>query len=147
MTKRNFAARRFADDHGTYDAFSNDYTLRPSSRVPDPYDTVSRSRLTAAQNDTQVAYAAQRDALREHAEDLKIVMELLGLTDQYEDTTREVLVRGAGYMPSYYENRVVKTAVQNFADDLRAARSAVEGQAALKRIRKAVKTITKEESK
>lgn len=145
MTTRTFAARRFADEHGRYSSIDGSYTL--SSRYQPSTDTVPRSRLTAAQFDTQQAYMAQRDATEAHTADLKIVMALLGVEDQYEDTVENVYAPGGAYMRGYYKDQVTKTAVQKFAEDLRAAQSAVEGQAALKRLRKAIKSVTKEESK
>lgn len=149
MTKTS-AAKRFAETYGIFDDLDGKYQLRSiySEGVFDGVDYISRSRLTAAQNDTHKAYRAQQAAIAQHVADLKIVMALLGVEDQYDDTVENVFVTSAAsYVGGRFEDVVTKTAVQKFAEDLRAAQSAVEGQAALKRLRKAIKSVTKEESK
>lgn len=144
MTQRNSAARRFADGHATYHVDSNDYVLRPQFSLS--YSEVDIEALTArvdaARNRLrQHEIEADRERV-EHAALLTTVMRLLGVEGQYADTTDTAHT----YSGIPYE-RVTKTAVSKFADDLRAAQGAVEGEAALKRLRKAVKSTQKESSK
>jgi hypothetical protein len=92
------------------------------------------------------AVEREKLAAEQHEADLRVVMTLLGVEDQYEDTVEK---RGHVYLAAatHIENVVTKTAAQKFAEDLRAAQSAINGEAALKRLRKAVKTVQKEQNK
>lgn len=141
MTK-TAAAKRFADRYGVYDRSEGKYTL-------------SSEYTVHGINARAEALRGQRDQAREtieksraaHESDLRIVMALLGVEDQYEDTveTTEVFyarITANGLAES--RDVVTKTAVQKFAEDLRAAQSAIEGKAALKRLRKAIKNVQKE---
>jgi len=146
MTK-TAAAKRFADEYGIYSSRDDRYT--PLSTYQSRNVTEVRPgfvRITAYTDALDDVAAARK----RHTADLKIIMALLGVEDQYEDTVemRPTFVREGVYFGATVDHEVVtKSATQKFAEDLRAAQSAVEGQAALKRIRKAIKTVTKEESK
>lgn len=140
MTKtsdQKAAALRFANENGYYSDTERRYTLRGEYKTPQ------------TQRELDVAIDALRKERKQHTADLKIVMSLLGVEGQYEDTveTRETFDRGDYFGRIVERDVVTKTAVQKFAEDLRAAQSAVEGEAALKRIRKAIKTVTKEQTK
>jgi hypothetical protein len=136
MTK-TAAAKRFAEKYGTYDHGHGTYTLLLSSTGPG--GSVYRDRYEKA-----VERRQQESA--QHAADLRVVMALLGVEEQYEDTVEERVTRYSAYS-SHVEEVVVKSGAQKFAEDLRAAQSAINGEAALKRLRKAVKTTQKEQSK
>lgn len=146
MTK-TAAAKRFAEEHGVYSQAHKRYTLLASSGNP---LTNYRDMWQRARDDlrTQQEQAAARrdDIVHRHAADLRVVMALLGVEDQYEDTVEERVTRYSAYS-SNVEEVVVKSAVQKFAEDLRVAQLAINGEAALKRLRKAVKATQKEQSK
>lgn len=139
MTKtsdQKAAALRFANENGYYSDTERRYVL---------FGHKDPQTQRALADDYAVALEKER---KQHTADLKIMMALLGVEDQYEDTVETRETRDRGYFGLIVERDVVtKTAVQKFAEDLRAAQSAVEGEAALKRLRKAVKNVKKESDK
>lgn len=141
MTKTS-AAKRFAEANAIYSHVDDSYTLLGIYQARNTSDTVSRSTYENTRALLNETYAEQERLLKQHTSDLKIVMALLGVEDQYEDTVTQEYT---GY--GCYEPRVTKSAVRKFAEDLRAAQSAIDGRAALKRLRKAIKSVTKEEYK
>lgn len=152
MTNRSKAAAAFASAYGTFDSLTGEYQLNSNYGVR---LSPSRSMENLLRDERDTAWAAvdkSNDAAQRAKKDrdelLTIVMSLLGVEGQYADTVETREVFSGSYNAGYVERDVItKTAAQKFADDLRAAKSAVDGQAALKRIRKAVKTVTKEQSK
>lgn len=149
MTK-TAAAKAFAETHGQWDPALHMYEPRSFPRsFPRPSETRDlTSDLTRARADTRYerdlrdAARNERDAARKDRDELlTTVISLLGLEDQYPD--RRVAV------PSYALAGTVTTTVPGakaFAADLRKAASAIDGQAALKRLRKAAKNTQKEQN-
>ncbi len=154
MTKTQ-AAKAFAEKYGSFNG--EKYSLLS---YPTRFD------IGHATSDAEVEALRDRlkEARRTHTSDLRLVMALLGVEDQYQDTveTRETAVGQRvvgmtygsvlGPRPQYetvYEDQEVttETGLQKFAADLRAAQSALDGAAALKRLRKAIKNVQKESDK
>lgn len=132
MTK-TAAAKRFAEAYGTYNADLDEYRVGPLLRkVGEP---------------TGIQEAIERNVrLREERDSLlKTAMTLLGVEAQYEDTVEETVIYSSPYGITQ-KDTVTKTAVSKFADDLKAAQNAIDGEAALKRLRKAAKAARKEGS-
>lgn len=117
MTK-TAAAKRFANSNGVYDPDTRQY---------------AKSVLFDYKKDYDRARDMLDEERRQHAADLRTVMTLLGVEDQYEDTREYAGTFQIGLSPT-----------QQFARDLRAASAAIDGEAALKRLRKTVKNLNKE---
>lgn len=117
MTK-TAAAKRFAKSNGVYDPDTRQYAKSVLYDYKKDYD--------------RVADTLDKER-RQHVADLRTVMTLLGVEDQYEDTREYVGTFQTGL-----------SAAQQFVRDLRAASAAIDGEAALKRLRKTVKNLNKE---
>lgn len=147
MTTKTQAAKAFAETHGSYSPTRGEYVLAGTTvSLTEARATVPASRLDAMRNDRDDALERLGKARRRHRDDLRIVMALLGVEDQYQDTV-ETQEHYMGYGVSMPEQVVTEHAADKFATDLRAAQSAIDGAAALKRLRKAVKSVQKESDK
>lgn len=139
MTK-TAAAKAFAETHGKWDSLNRMYAPR-RDEVFATYHAADRAELRIERG-LRKAVRDELDAARKDRDELlTTVISLLGLEDQYPD--RRVAV------PSYALSVTGTTTVPGakaFAADLRKAAGAIDGQAALKRLRKAAKNAQKEQN-
>ncbi len=141
MTTKTQAAKAFAEKHGSYSPTRGEYLL--DSLTAPSNNTVSMTRFDDMSSRRDEAVKNLGKARRRHRDDLRIVMALLGVEDQYEDTV-ETQDHYWGYGVAVPEQVVTEHAADKFAADLRAAQSALDGAAALKRLRKAVKNVQRD---
>lgn len=143
MTK-TAAAKAFAEMHGQWNPKLRRYeryTLVATQETRDLTSDLTRARTDARyERDLRIAARDELAAARKDRNELlTTVISLLGLEDQYPD--RQV---AAPQYSLFTTDTVTVPGARAFAADLRKAAGAIDGQAALKRLRKAAKNTQKE---